>query len=367
MAPSAGELRASAVSTVHVVVPEGIDDPARPSGGNVYDRRICRGLAAAGWAVSEHAVSGSWPCPEAAAQRGLARLLADIPDGAVVLVDGLIAAPVPAVLVPQADRLRLVVLVHMPLVDWPPGQQVDDAGTRESAVLSAVKGIVVTSRWTRERLLSRYPLRPDKVLVAEPGVDVADLAPGTAGGAELLCVAAVTAHKGHDLLLAALARIADLPWRCNCVGTLERDPEFVERLRRQVEADGLGDRVCFSGPRIGESLGHAYAAADALVLASHAETYGMVVTEALARGLPVIATAVGGLPEALGSTADGRQPGLLVPPGDRHGLTAALRSWLADAELRQRLRQAARERRGTLSGWTATTDRIAGMLTEAAA
>ena len=104
-----------------------------------------------------------------------------------------------------------------------------------------------------------------------------------------------------------------------------------------------------------------------LVLASHAETYGMVVTEALARGLPVIATAVGGLPEALGQTRDGRRPGLLVPPGDSGALAAALRRWLTDAELRQGLRAAARERRSTLSGWDVTSRRIAHVLTQAAA
>ena len=51
------------MTEVHVIVPEGIDDPARPSGGNTYDRRVCRGLAALGWAVHEHAVPGAWPRP----------------------------------------------------------------------------------------------------------------------------------------------------------------------------------------------------------------------------------------------------------------------------------------------------------------
>jgi glycosyltransferase involved in cell wall biosynthesis len=103
-----------------------------------------------------------------------------------------------------------------------------------------------------------------------------------------------------------------------------------------------------------------------LVLPSHAETYGMVVTEALARGLPVITTAVGGLPEALGRTSDGRQPGLLVPAGDSGALAAALRCWLGDAELRQGLRAAARERRSTLTGWDVTSSRVTRVLSEAA-
>ena len=202
--------------------------------------------------------------------------------------------------------------------------------------------------------------------MAQPGVDPAQLAPGTDRGGELLCVAPVSSHKGHDVLLAALAATADLPWRCVCVGSLDRDPVFVERLRLEAEAAGVGGRIRFPGVQIGEDLAHAYAAADVLVLASRAETYGMVVTEALARGLPVIATAVGGLPEALGQASDGRRPGLLVPPEDSVALAAALRDWLVDANLRHRLREAARERRSTLSGWDAPTDRIARVLAQAA-
>jgi glycosyltransferase involved in cell wall biosynthesis len=354
------------VSVVHVVVPDGIDDPARPSGGSVYDKRVCRGLAVMGWQVIEHVAPGSWPCPDPAAEHALGQLIAEIPDGAVVLIDGLIASTVPGILVPEADRLRLVVLVHMSLVEAAPGHVATNPRAREGAVLCAVQHVITTSSWTRERLFLRYALPPDKVHVAQPGVEKAHLASGTDGGGELLCVAAVAPHKGHDEMLAALATIADLPWRCVCVGTLHREPAFVESLRQRAEASGISDRVCFAGPRIDDDLAQAYAAADVLVLASRAETYGMVVTEALARGLPVIATAVGGVPEALGRTTAGRRPGLLVPPGDSGALASALRGWLVDADLRQRLRESARERRLTLSGWDRPTDRIARVLSQAA-
>jgi glycosyltransferase involved in cell wall biosynthesis len=355
------------VSTVHVVGTANLNDPAKPSGGNIYNRRICDGLTTIGWQVIQHVAPGSWPWPDPASVQTLGRLLAGIGDGAVVLIDGLIASTMPGILVPEARRLRLVVLVHMSLGEGPPGHQVAEARTREGAVLSAAQHIVATSSWTRERLLIRYGLPSGKVHVAEPGVDPCGLAPGTGRGDELLCVAAVTPHKGHDQLLAAMATVADLSWRLVCVGTLDRDPEFVDRLRHQAGAAGIRDRVCFSGTQTGDELDRAYAAADVLVLASLAETYGMVVTEALTRGLPVIATAVGGLPEALGRATDGRRPGLLVPPGDRDALAAAVRSWLTDADLRQHLREAARQRRRTLSGWEAPTDRIAGILARAAA
>jgi len=168
--------------------------------------------------------------------------------------------------------------------------------------------------------------------------------------------------KGHDVLLDALAPLAGLRWHCDCVGSLERDPAFVERLRRRVLDAGMDGRVHFSGPQSEAELVRSYAAADVLVLPSRAETFGMVVTEALARGLPVVATDVGGVPEALGHGADGSRPGLLVPLDDPLGLRDALRSWLEDARLRRRLRVAARERRASLASWSSTTSVIAGVL-----
>jgi glycosyltransferase involved in cell wall biosynthesis len=350
------------VTAVHVVVPDGIDDPARPSGGNAYDRHVCRGLTSIGWSVHEHAVPGCWPRPDAASCAALAGVVQRIPDDAVVLLDGLVASTAPEVLVPQASRLRLVVLVHMPLGHRAADYRVDDARWREGAVLSVGAAVVATSAWTRRRLLELYPLSADLVHVAEPGVDAADLAIGTAAGGALLCVAAVTFEKGHDVLLDALATTTDLSWHCVCVGSLHRDPAFVEGLRRRLLDGGLGDRVYFPGPRIGADLDRSYAAADLLVLPSRAETYGMVVTEALARGLPVVAAEVGGLTEALGHGADGVRPGLLVPPDDPAALGDALRAWLGDAELRGRLRRAARERRSSLSEWSTTTSVLAGVL-----
>jgi glycosyltransferase involved in cell wall biosynthesis len=334
------------VSQVHFVVPDGIDDPARPSGGNVYDRHVSSGLTSIGWTVHEHAVPGFWSPPGAESFAALERAVQRIPDGATVLLDGLIASTAPAVLVPEARRLRLVVLVHMPLAD-----------ERERAVLSAAAAVVTTSEWGRRRLVELYGLAADRVHVAEPGADRAALAPGNAKGEALLCVAAVVPGKGHDVLLDALAAIADLSWRCVCVGRLDRDPEFVETLRCE--------RVSFPGPRTGAELDRSYADADLLVLPSRAETYGMVVTEGLARGLPAVASDVGGVSEALGYGADGIRPGLLVAPNDRAALADALRAWLGDADLRRRLRRAARERRESLPAWSTTTSVIAAALAEA--
>jgi glycosyltransferase involved in cell wall biosynthesis len=328
---------------VHVVLPDGIDDPAAPSGGNSYDRRVCDGLRGLGWTVREHPVRGAWPAPVAGDRAALAGVLAALPDDALVLVDGLVGSCAPEVLGPQAARLRLVLLVHMPLDD--------DA---EGAALAAARSVLATSGWTRDLLAQRYGVRAE---VATPGVDRAPLATGSDGSA-LLCVGAVTPLKGHDVLNTALARL-DLPFTCTCVGSLDRDPAYAAAARAAAP-----DRVVYAGVLTGAALAAAYDRADLLVHPSRAETYGMVLTEALARGVPVLACDVGGVREALGP--DGT-PGLLAPPGDAAALADLLRAWLLHADLRDRLRVAARARRATLTGWDTTAVRVAAVLGMAAA
>jgi glycosyltransferase involved in cell wall biosynthesis len=321
---------------LHFVVPAGIDDPSRPSGGNRYDRRLCEQLLAAGYPVREHRVVGS-----------VEAVLAPLPGESVVLVDGLIAARTPEVLVPASRRLRLAVLLHMLTGD-----------AHERAVLSAATTVITTSRWGRDRLMAQHRLPPGCVHVAIPGADPAPVAPGTPDGSALLCVAAVAHHKGQDVLLGALAGLAVRPWSLTCAGSLGRDPAFVAQLRRQADADGIAERVTFTGPLSAHALDRAYAAADVLVHPSRGEMYGLVITEALARGLPVIASDVGGVPEALGCAG----AGLLVPPGDPAAFAAALRLWLSSRRRRASMRLAAIERRASLPTWASTASAVAAAL-----
>ncbi|WP_155386530.1 glycosyltransferase family 4 protein [Catellatospora paridis] len=343
--------------TVHVVLPGGVDDPAAPSGGNVYDRRVCDSLAASGWTVHEHPVPGAWPTPGPADLTRLAGQLAALPDDAVVLLDGLVAVAAPDVLAACTPRLRPVVLAHMLFGDD------DDPGLRpgEARVLRAAAAVVTTSRWCRERAIEAYALPPARVHAAPPGVDPAPLASGSPAGNRLLCVAALAPHKGQHLLLDALDTLTGLPWSCTFVGSPDRDPAYAAQLR----AHPVADRITFAGVRTGEGLAAAYGVADLLVLPSRGESYGMVVTEALARGIPVLACDVQGLPEALGTAPDGSVPGLLVAP-DSPALGDALRRWLTEPDLRDRLRDAARARRAHLTGWTRTAEEVGAVLSRVA-
>ncbi|MFE3031149.1 glycosyltransferase family 4 protein [Streptomyces canus] len=358
------EIIPMSLRTVHFVMPGGVDDPTAPSGGNAYDRRVCLDLPGFGWQVERHAVAGSWPRPGAQARTELARTLRDLPDGTVVLIDGLVACGVPEIVVPEAERLSIAVLVHLPLGDetgLEPGLALAlDAKERE--VLRAVPAVIATSDWAVRRLVSHHGLAPDRVHVATPGADIAPLASGTDGLSRLLCVAAVTPRKGQHRLIEALAGAQDLPWSCVCVGGITQDPEYVAHLRMLIKRYGLQDRLHLAGPKAGAELDASYAAADLMVLTSYAETYGMAVTEALARGIPVLATDVGGVAEAVGRAPDGGVPGILVPPEDPAALAAELRGWFGEADVRRRLKAAARGRRAALDGWATTARSLAGVL-----
>jgi glycosyltransferase involved in cell wall biosynthesis len=329
--------------TLHLVLPGDVDDAARPSGGNVYGARIRAGLPAAGLPVRAHAVDGPWPRPDAPALAALDTVLSGVPDGGGVLLDGLVACGAPAAVLPHARRLRLAVLVHQPLEH--------DAETR---VLRAAATVVATSRWTARRLRAVHGVR---AAVVAPGVDPAPPQPGAAAGTRLLCLGSVTRTKGQDLLVEALARIADRTWTARLAGSLDRDRAQVGAVRELLARHGLDRRVTLPGPLTGAALDAAWAGTDLLVLPSRAETYGMVLTEALARGIPVVATAVGGVPATLGEPV----PGLLAGP-DPDALAAAITRWLDEPALRADARAAAADRRPALTGWEVTCRCLAQVL-----
>ncbi len=332
---------------------------ATRTGGYGYDRRIVAGLRELGWQVTVRELDGSFPRPTPSALQGAARALAALPDGAVVLADGLAYGAMPDEARAEAARLRIVALVHHPLAE----ESGLDASTAqalaasERAALAAARHVVVTSHRTAARLPD-YGVTPDRISVVEPGTDPAPLAPGSGGEAvHLLCVASLTPRKGHAGLLRALSRLTALPWRLTCVGGALHPPT-AERLRELTATLGLADRVTMAGEGDDAMLAAAYAGADVFVLPTLYEGYGMVVAEALARGLPVVSTPTGAIAALVGEHA-----GVLVPPGDDAALEAALRRVIGDPALRARLSEGARRVRAHLPTWADAASRMADILT----
>ena len=325
------------MNDLYVVWPDTVDDPRRPSGGNVYDRELGAALEELGVTVHEHTDLGS------------------IPDGSDVLVDGLLGLADPESIAREEGRLHVLLLVHLPVSLTHPDDPV--VAEREARALSAAAGVVTTSNWTRRWLLRRYPLRPARVRVAVPGATPAPPATSEPQGRRLLCVGPLTAAKGQDVLVDALARLRRPDWSCLLVGATDLDPAFTERLQDRITEAGIGDRVRLGGAVTRETMAATYDATDLLVVPSRLESYGMVITEALARGIPVVAADTGGVSEALADGPLGR-PGVLVPADDATALQVALTRWLADDGHRGRLRTAARVRADDLPRWSQTAGSV---------
>jgi glycosyltransferase involved in cell wall biosynthesis len=147
----------------------------------------------------------------------------------------------------------------------------------------------------------------------------------------------LSARKGVPELLEALASpaLAALSWRATLAGG---GP--VDEFRAKAAALGLGNRVAFPGWINQPAASALCAAADILVLPSHAEGLAMSVLEGLAHGLAVVATPVGAHAEVI----EPDRSGLLTPPGDVAALSAALTRVITDQALRERLRAGARQR-----------------------
>jgi glycosyltransferase involved in cell wall biosynthesis len=343
------------VRRIAVVVPGSI---AQRSGGYEYDRRIVAGLRARGWVVDVHEIVGAFPRPSAAALETAAQTLAAISNDSIVLVDGLAFGAMPAEVERERGRLNFAALVHLPLAAHVGinRQEADRFEQSERRALAAARACIVTGTATVEAL-EAYGVRPEQIAVVEPGTDRAPLARGSRNPLHLVSVAALTAGKGHEILLRALARLSQRAWHLTCAGSLDRDPATATRVRQLVDAEPLGKRVALVGELDATELSALYDSADVFVHASLHETYGMVVAEALARGVPVVASATGAIPNLVGPDA-----GLVVPPGDVAALEGALSSVIDDADVRDRLAAGARRVRDRLPTWDAAADRMANLL-----
>lgn len=335
-----------------------------PSGGYAYDRRIASGLADLGWQLEYRRLDDSFPNPSGFALDGARETLAQIPDQAMVLIDGLALGAMPEQAREQARRLRLVALVHHPLADETGLQPARQAELRhsEARALSWVRGIIVTSDLTAKRLV-RYQVQPDRLRVVEPGVDQRPgppVGPTGRGGDDaisLICVASLIERKGHDLLLQALSGLRHLRWHLTCVGDLRRDPAWTARILALRESLGLTERVRLTGALSANELEQHYLNAKLAVLATRFEGYGMVISEALTYGLPMVVTRGGAAAETLPHGA-----GLTVPVGDVAALRDALRTLIVDSDKRARLAEGARRAALGLPSWSQSAQAFARAL-----
>jgi glycosyltransferase involved in cell wall biosynthesis len=343
---------------LHLVVPGRLD---QKTGGYLYDARIVAGLRTRGVEVHVHSLPGPYPLVDKEAIFEADRTLAQLPDGALVVIDGLALPGVAGSLMVENHRLRLAALMHHPL-SLETGFSEAQARTLrliEQGCLARVQRVIVTSASTAETLLADFHVTPDRLGVVEPGTERPPHPAAGSGTRELnlLCVATVTVRKGHLLLVEALAKLADLPWRLTCIGSTTRDAGATAAVQEAISRHGLTGRIALMGEIEPAAMHSQYHAADIFVLPSYYEGYGMALAEALAHGLPIVSSRAGAIPTTVPADA-----GILVPPGDVAALTEALRNVLTDGGLRSRLTVAARAAAMKLPSWDDAVDRFAAEL-----
>jgi glycosyltransferase involved in cell wall biosynthesis len=329
------------------------------TGGTVYDKRVMAELRAAGWTAEHLAWPSSFPFPSSVDEAAVAASLAACPDNALVLIDGLALGVLPKLAAAEAKRLRLVALVHHPLA-LESGLAAGIAkrlATSERQALDHVRAVIVTSEMTAATLVQDYGVDRTSITVATPGIDKpASIAARRQNAVpNLLAVATVTPRKAYDVLIDGLARIAGLDWHCTIAGSLDRAPETVAAVRRQIGDHDLTGRINL----IGEVADPAplYEAADIFVHPSRYEGYGMAIAEAIAYGVPVVATRAGAIPEVVPQDA-----GILVPVDDPAALADALRLLIENPSAHRRFADGAALAAARFATWPDTAARIASAL-----
>lgn len=343
---------------MRIISPAGLPGP---SGGTIYNQRLAQH-----WDVDVEWLQGGWPYPSNEDVHLLSHAL--MPSGVhpaePVLLDGLIGCAAPEVLRQAcAAGATIVLIVHLPL----PAEtgltqhEVEKLAASEAAALACASAVVATSQWAADDLFARYGLAG--VHVAEPGTMTSALAEGSTPP-RVVTLAAYSARKNHSLLIEALGHrsLETLEWTALWAGA---DPtgDSVSTTADAVNKAGLASRVSVCGPVFGDDLATIWHEADLLLLPSHAETYAMVVAEALACGVPAIVGAGTGAADTLRGPGEvDRMPGLALPTDDPYAWSLALHEWLTSASLRRRWREAALRRRTHLPSWERSSATIARVM-----
>lgn len=344
--------------TFHFAVP---GDISSPTGGYGYARALLANAAGVGMSLELIELPGSFPYPSPQDIAETGRLLGAVPASATILVDGLAFGAMPEELVASLPQ-QLVALVHHPLA-FETGLAPDAADRlreNERRALVHADAVIVTSDATVHLLCRDYGVPQHRITLAEPGVAPrARATPDQTGPVRLLSVGAVSPRKGYDVLIEAMSMIGAPAWSLSIVGATNRDPQTAQELARRIVRSGLSDRITMHGALSDAALDAHFRRTHLFVLSSRFEGYGMVLTEAVAYGLPVIATDGTPALEALPAEA-----ALGVPADHPRPLARAIEAVVSAPERLAAMSDAAWRHAGRLPRWRDTAVTVARVLRE---
>lgn len=333
-------------------------DLSLPTGGYAYDRAVIRLLPKLGVNAIHVALPGSFPNASADDLADCAAIVAGLPEDCVLLIDGLAYGAMPTDLIRAFNR-PVVALCHHPLAleNGISAERAQALHHSEAAALELAAHVIVTSPLTGKILQGDFDIGAEKITVAEPGTERKPRATGSDSATiELLAIGSIVPRKGYGVLVEALSTLKTRSWRLRIVGAA-RALDVVNALQSQIGAYGLTDRVQLMGAVRERDLDALYAGSDLFVMSSLFEGYGMVLAEAMVRGLPIVTTTGGAASQTVPDGA-----AIKVPPGDADTLAAALDRAMSDPALRHDLAEAAWTAGQSLPLWEDTARIIAGCL-----
>ncbi|PHQ72107.1 MAG: glycosyl transferase family 1 [Paracoccus sp.] len=322
------------------------------TGGYLYEKRLLSGLRDLGHDMQHLELPASFPDAGPDDMACAVGMLQSLDPARPLILDGLVSGAIdPAGL--ATVRAPVIAMVHHPLAEESGLNEARQSQLlqteRENLRLS--RHVLVPSPHTRRILIDRYDVPPAKITVARPGVDKTRLPRAPVSPPLILSVGILHPRKGHDVLIAALTRIAHLDWQAVIVGN-PWDRSHAAALQDMVNASPVAARIHLAGRVSDTRLRRLYARASVFALATRYEGYGIVFDEALLNGLPVVSCDTGAVPETLPTGTR-----LLTPIDDPAAFAAALDRILSDGALRERLTLAAETAGQALPDWrdTATT------------
>ncbi|MCF7914230.1 MAG: glycosyltransferase family 4 protein [Spirochaetaceae bacterium] len=248
----------------------------------------------------------------------------------------------------------------------------------EASCLSNCRSAVVPSHYLKTELQRLHPEAPP-ITVAPPGIAAIPEPDNSSAvnqpAVQLLTVANWTASKNHRFLLPVLAELSKLPWKWSIYGRADESRALVQEFQNVAQSYRIDSRI-YIGPQLSpKEVVDKLHRADLFIYPSLFESYGMVIAEALAAGLPIVANRIGGIPEVVeASSLDGKaSPGVIreakggtaavlcnfaSPRGSQQEWRTALTRLIKQPQERQNLGAAALERARNLPSWQATAEAI---------
>lgn len=323
-------------------------DKDRRTGGFIYEARVLKELNDIGCATQHLQLPDSFPDPAPSDMDAALAALRAVPDYQPIILDGLVFGAIDPSGLAKVSA-PVIAMVHHPLglETGLPAARAAFLLQNEAAALRLVDHVIVPSEETARILCRDFNADIDRITIAPPGFDRPTVNRAPADPPLVLSVGLLAPRKGQDVLLTALADLKDIPWQASIVGK-HHDPEYASTLRDQCRDLGIVERVHLAGEIDQDALTLLFNAASVFALATRYEGYGMVLSEAMQYGLPVVSCHVGAVPDTVGDAC------ILVPPDDPKALARAVRLLLRDDKAAEDLSRRSIQKSNTFPYWQDT-------------